>query len=267
MTPVRTNALISESLADTAILRWPHLSDIPQFAHAITTRPWNMAAHRGPDTDQTVSRRRRICEHLGLPFDRLTAPDQIHSPHVLQILSHDIGAGRDGPRTAIKFVDGLVCDLVDVPVIQFSADCPLILVIEPHRRVFGLAHASWRGTVTNITTELIRQMRSCFSVDPKSLLVGIAPCAGPNEYEVGDDVRRIALARQNNGEKYFARRGDRWTFDMRAANVAQLLEAGVDPGHIIVAAESTMADPRFYSHRRDGGETGRFAVIAGFRAS
>ena len=86
----------------------------------------------------------------------------------------------------MRFTDGLICDLPGVTIIQFSADCPLILAIDPTKRVCGTAHASWRGTVTQITVELIWQMRAQFNIDPSKLLVGICPCAGADEYEVGE---------------------------------------------------------------------------------
>jgi len=264
LTAPQSCPLAVENFEDTQLLRWPHLAAAPGFAHAVTTRPWNMAVHRGPQAEQTVARRRRLCEHLGFDFERLTAPNQVHSPHVLRVEPGDVGAGRDGPRTALQFVDGLVCELRGVPLIQFSADCPLIVAVAARRRAFGVAHASWRGIVTCIAVELVGQLQQCFDVAPEDLVVGIAPCAGPTEYEVGDDVRRIALTRLGGAERFFARRGDRWTFDMRAANAAQLLDAGVRPENIVAATESTLSDPRFFSHRRDGPDTGRFALFAGF---
>jgi len=256
--------LIEEPFHDTTLLTFPALREIPGIAHAVTTQPWNMAPHRGPQADHAVERRRMICEHLGLSFERLTVPDQIHSPHVLRILPGDVGAGCDGRHTAIRFVDGLTCDIPDTPVMQLSADCPLVVAIDPTLRAFGTAHASWRGTVTRITEELIRQMSINYGTDPARLVAGICPCAGPGEYEVGQDVLRIALSRLDDAERFFIRQGTKLYFDMRAANVAQLLAAGVRPANIHVADASTMSDPRFFSHRRDGEATGRFGLIAGF---
>jgi YfiH family protein len=165
----------------------------------------------------------------------------------------------------MKFVDGLICDFPNVPVMQFSADCPLILAIEPDRRVFGTAHASWRGTVTQIAAELVRMMRVEFGVDPARLRVAICPCAGAEEYEVGEDVYRIAQARLGDVKRFFTVTQGRRFFDMRLANASQLIASGVAAENILSAGASTMSDERFYSHRRDGAETGRFALIAGFR--
>lgn len=257
--------MLEHTVDDTRLFQFDALHAIPGFRHVVTSKPWNMATHIGPDVDKTLERRRRVCEWAGLSFDRLVAPDQIHSPHVLPITSADAGRGRDGRHTAIRFVDGLVCAETDLPVMQFSADCPLVLVVEPERRVFGTAHASWRGTVAGITSELVRLMRTEFDIDPARLVAAICPCAGPGEYEVGDEVRRIALARLGAGaEAYFPEVAGRLHFDMRGANVRQLVQAGIPQERICVAAESTISDDRFFSYRREGADTGRFVLVAGF---
>ena len=102
---------------------------------------------------------------------------------------------------------------------------------------------------------------------PADLVAAIGPCAGPSEYEVGDEVFRIAKTRLSDADQHFPVHRGKRCFDLRSANVAQLLEAGLRPDQITVARESTMSDERFYSHRREGADTGRFAVIAGFRST
>ena len=265
MIAVASHPLIAEPLEDTNLLHFPAFQGVSSFAHAVTTRPWNMAPYRGPQMELARERRRRVCAHLGLPFERLTAAEQIHSGHVLRVLPSDLGAGRDGCHTAIRFIDGMVCDLPGVPLVMFSADCPLILAVDPERRVFGTAHASWRGTVAKIAVELVRQLTREFGVAPENLLAGICPCAGPARYEVGEDVRRIVLAQLDDADPFFAPTRDRWLFDLRTANTTQLIGAGVRPDRISVASECTIGDEQFFSHRREGADTGRFALFAGFR--
>ncbi|MCZ6682274.1 MAG: polyphenol oxidase family protein [Planctomycetota bacterium] len=260
-------ALSEEPWRDTVLLQFKTLARIDGFSHAITTRPWNMAPHRGPEARRAVERRRLVCQHLGFEFDRLTAPEQIHGPHVLPVAHSDIGAGRLDRADAVRFVDGLVCDIAGVPLLQLSADCPLVLAVDPGRRVVGTAHASWRGTVARVATELIAVMGDRFNCRPGDLVAAICPCAGPERYEVGDDLRRIAIAALPAGDRYFpVGASGRTCFDLRSANVDQLRAAGVREDRICVATECTITDRRFFSHRRDGEGTGRFALIGGFQS-
>ena len=256
--------LLETPVKDGCLFQLPSLAGLAGFRHAITAAPWNMSAHVGPGCEDAETHRRTACDFLGMPFDRLTTVNQIHSNHVLRIDTGDIGRGRHGPETALPFLDGVVCNLADVPVMQFSADCPLIVLVNPDPLVFGMAHASWRGTVAGITTELVKQLEREFDVAPSNLCGGICPCAGPAEYEVGDEVRRIATARLGDGAtRFFQNRDDRLYFDMRTANLTQLEDAGVNLDRIEVANVSTIADERFWSHRRQAKAAGRFALVAG----
>ena len=89
-----------QTCTDLQLLRFRDLDEIAGFAHAVTTRPWNMAPHRGPDSEAAVDRRRRVCEALNFKFDRLTAPQQIHSGHVISIRDGDAGSGAEGNEYA-----------------------------------------------------------------------------------------------------------------------------------------------------------------------
>lgn len=266
MTGARVVELSATPCEAAQLLTFPHLSAVDGFVHAVTTKPWNLAPHRGPEADRAVERRRALCARLGLPFDRLTAPDQIHSGHVLRVQPSDAGAGRFGRDDAVRFVDGLVTDLPGLPLLQLSADCPLVVVVDGARRAFGTAHASWRGTVAGITRTLVRRMRAEFGSDPGALAAAICPCAGPDRYEIGGDVQRIARTMLPEVDGVFPMndRG-RTCFDLRRANVAQLVAEGVRAEQIAIAEPCTMSDPRFYSHRREGAATGRFGLIAAFR--
>jgi len=54
------------------------------------------------------------------------------------------------------------------------------------------------------------------------------------------------------------RRKGRWMFDLPLANRLQLEEEGVDPKRIATSGYCTCCRPDlFFSHRRDGAETGR----------
>lgn len=257
--------LSAESFDDTHLLRFPRLAAFDRLVHVVTMKPWNMAPHRGPQREMAVERRRRICVHLGVPFERLTAPDQIHSHHVLRVEPRDVGAGRDGRDTAIHFVDGLFCSMPETPLIQMSGDCTLILLYDAARHVIGTAHASWRGTVAGVATQLVVRMAAECGCRSADMWAGLAPCAGVERYEVGEDVRRVVRSLLPEADRFLPVRDGRIHFDLKAANHDQLVRAGVHESRIEVAAECTLSDERFYSHRREGQNTGRFALIAALR--
>lgn len=255
------NPMLETTLDDTTLLQFPRLSSDARLVHAITTKPWNMASHRGPDAGRAIERRRRVCEWLGVPFDRLTSPAQVHGGEVVAITDDIVGAGRFGRDDAVPFVDGLVTDRPGVPIINLSADCVLVLAYDPVRRALGSAHASWRGLVAGVVTNLITQMRQSFGCDAANICAGVGPSAGPQRYRVREDVVRVLATRVDHPDRYLVRDGGGVNLDLwRLAN-DQLVGAGVPRAAIETAGLCTMSDARFFSHRRDGHGTGRFTLI------
>lgn len=238
------------------------LESHPGLVHAFTLRGFNLSRRAGPDAESAARRRRRLCDVLGLDFSRLTLPAQVHGDRVFEVDEDRIGAGRYKKTRSVPDADGLVTDRRGVALMALSADCPLILAFDPDRPAIGLAHAGWRGTVAGIAEHLVERMTESFDSRADALLVGIAPSAGPERYEVRDDVLRAAADHGRDYDSFFLRRDGRVFMDLWSANVRQLCGAGVRPDRINVARICTITDERFYSYRRDGPSTGHAALIA-----
>lgn len=261
--------MIETKLDDTTLLQFPRLAAETGLRHCITTTPWNMASHRGPAADLAVARRGRVCEWIGAPFDKLTSPAQVHGGEVVPVTGDIIGAGRFGRDDAVPFVDGLVTESVGVPIINLSADCVLLLAYDPARHAVGSAHASWRGLMAGVASNLISQMQRSFGCDPANIRAGIGPSAGPTRYQVREDVIRVLATRVDVPERYLARDGhdvanaarDRACLNLWQLAADQLVASGVRAGAIETAGLCTMTDERFFSHRREGPQTGRMALF------
>lgn len=257
--------MIEEVHADIRFLQFDRLSCEPGLAHAVTIQPHNYAPHRGPDRDKAIAARRQMCEILDVPFDTLTSPEQVHGGEVLDIQDGDVGCGRDGRDSAVRFVDGLICNRPGVSIILMSADCPLVCAYDPQHLAIGAVHASWRGTMAHASTNLITQMHRVFGSEPSRLLTAIAPSAGPCCYEVSEEVRRIAIGKLSNADACFSSKDGRLMLDLWTANRQQLIDVGVLEENIEVAGLCSICDERFPSHRRQGEGAGRFALLIALR--
>lgn len=252
---------------DPLLLGFKHWAGEPGLVHAITAKPFNLAPHRGPGAERALDNRKHLCTVLDLDFQRLTAASQIHGGDVLRIREDDVGRGRDARNTAIPFVDGLITDCVGVPLISLSADCATIMAFDPVRRALGIVHASWRGTLAGAASNLIRRMRQELGCRPHDVRSGIGPSAGPCCYEVGEDLRRVAATRSIDVDRLIPRRNGRFYFDLPKTLEDQLVQAGVPRQNIEQSNVCTICDERFFSHRRDGPDTGRFGLICALRES
>lgn len=257
--------MIEKMCGEIRLLAFERLSREPGLVHAVTTRPQNYAPHRGVGREDAIRRRQQVCEFLGVSYDRLTSPAQVHGADVLAVDETDIGCGRDGRGSAVTNVDGLVTDRPGVPLILMSADCPLVCVYDRNRRAVGAVHASWKGTVSGAAEHLVHRMQAEFNCRPADLLAGICPSAGPCCYEVGREVQRLARTRLDDADSLFINRDGRLSFDMWNANRRQLIGAGVSAESIELAGLCSICDARFWSHRRDGDNAGRTALVIALR--
>ena len=145
-----------------------------------------------------------------------------------------------------------------------TADCLPVLLVDPERRRVAAAHAGWRGTAAGVAARAVEALVTRGS-RPEDLLAALGPGIGACCYEVGEELRE-AFGAPGAG---FFRPGPngRPHLDVRAANVRQLVEAGLRPEAIHHVADCTRCRADLYhSYRRDGKAAGRMISFVGFAA-
>jgi copper oxidase (laccase) domain-containing protein len=158
----------------------------------------------------------------GMPF---TLAEQIHGNVVAKV-----DAPTAGP---VAGVDGLVTNRLGLCVAIYVADCAAVYLADREVQAIGLVHAGRKGTELGIVTKAIAMMRKAFGTDPGNLVVQVAPCIRPPNYEV----------------------------DFAAQIVRQAREAGVRD--IFDCGTCTASNPdKYYSYRRERGRTGRLLALA-----
>ena len=169
---------------------------------------------------------------------------------------------------SISFVgegDGMVTNIVSLGLMVRGADCPLILAVDPDGEAVGVAHASWRGTVGRIASKLISTLVDRFRVEAGNVIACICPSAGPCCYEVGPEVRDVAIEGiGQRAEQFFLNRDGKLHFDLWAANRDELTQAGLRPENIHHSGLCTICNnDRFPSYRAEGSSAGRFIAVVG----
>lgn len=244
---------------DRRYLRFSTLAAVPGLAHAFSTRPHDVSARADEQATMRALRRARMARDLGFDPARLTHTIQVHRTTIAIVDEPCMGR-------AIDDCDGLITSLARTPLMTFSADCPLVLAVDPVRRVVGMVHASWRCTVAEMSAKLVALMHERFGCDTRAIHAGVGPSAGPESYEVGRDVIEASLHLPGRDRIVIARSG-RTYFDLWEANRLQLIHAGVPAEQIEIAGIDTMqATDRLYSFRREGAGCGHFGLMAGIVA-
>jgi hypothetical protein len=188
--------------------------------------------------------RDRLAALADIARGRFAQGRQVHGTHVRALTEppdpHEEPAPADGQATSVPGVAPIV----------LVADClPIALAADG---AVAMLHAGWRGLAGGVVEAGVRAVRELGGSG--DVVVAIGPGAGGCCYEVGEEVH-AAFAAYGDA----VRRGR--NLDLKAIAARELRAAGAAEVHD--AGICTMcADPGlFYSHRRDGGVTGRQAGV------
>ncbi len=248
-------------------LRYFHfdLYRLPGLVHAVFTRrggvspaPWislNLGGLSGDKKENVVENRRRIFEAVGRPVESIYDAWQVHGTNVVCM---------DRPRPldeAHVKADAILTDNPQVTLFMRFADCVPVFLFDPVRRVVGLAHAGWQGTVKQIARVTVERMSAEYGSHPGDILAVIGPSIGPDHYEIGPDVAgQVKAAFADDAGQFLSERNGKTFFDLWKTNQVILEYAGIK--HLQVAGQCTACHTEdWYSHRAEQGKTGRFGAL------
>ncbi len=214
----------------------------------------NMSLSNG-DTQYSLRNRRNFLAGTGINYEHAVAVKQSHSGLVHYADYLDRGRGADAYATAVPDADALVTDKRHVPLVILTADCLSIFLYDAKTPAIGLVHAGWKGTREGITLNAVQCMQHYCGSKPGDISVFFGPALRKCCYEVGDEFRDF-FPHELTGKD------GRLYFDIAAANKKQLLDAGIERGHIRDCGVCTGCNPEeYFSYRKQGRECGRFLSV------
>ncbi len=165
--------------------------------------------------------------NIGLAHKKFVTAQQVHGNNVVRVDSNS--------TSPIPNCDGLLTNDPNIALGIYTADCGAIYLADPEHRAIGLLHSGKKGTELDILTVAIEKMTTEFGSDPAQIIVQLAPCIRPPNYEV-DFAGQIA---------------------------AQATAAAVS--HYTDCGKCTAADlETYYSYRAELGKTGRLLAVHGY---
>jgi YfiH family protein len=201
------------------------------------------------DEDNVRQNRDRIKAILNIRV--LVSCRQVHSDRVAVI------AEKPATDIVVNGHDALITDRTGIGLMIQHADCQAILLHDPIKRVVGIIHAGWRGSIANIAPKTVQAMQKSYGCDPADLRAAISPSLGPCCAEFVNYQQELPAA-------FYRYQIRPHYFDFWAISRDQLHRAGVRTGNIAVANQCTVCNPDFFSFRRDR-ITGRCASVVGIR--
>ena len=229
----------------------------------------NIGFSRPDDPAAVLENRQRIARELGFSLNDVVVAAQVHGADVTCVKAEHRGRGAFGANTVLPAADALITAEPGMVLWAGFADCTPLLFIDPVHRAVGVAHAGWQGTLANIAGETVAAMVENFDSQPAELLAVIGPAIGPCCYEVDQPViaQTEEIFGEQTGEVLLRALGrERPHLDLWRANRLLLEGAGLHEERIVSTELCTAChSDMFFSHRREHGQTGRFAALIGIR--
>lgn len=266
------------------------LSKVTWLVHGFSTRGGGVSKQDGQrvlnlgftewDSRENVrENRRRLQAAVGAEEMKLAPVLQFHSDSIVRF--------EKAPSEPAR-ADASITNKAGLLLAIQTADCVPILLVDPRTRAVGAVHAGWRGTLARIVEKSIGRMQMEFGSKPEELLAAVGPAIGGCCYEVGTEVAAAFSGQFANAAEFFdeLRTGDepnplQWLnmmppghqpppkkvlLDLRKANRAQLLNAGVAEKNIFVSDLCTGCQrDLLFSYRKEGAQSGRMMAVVGIR--
>ena len=243
--------------------------DHPELIHGVFTRrggvsqgDWrslNVGATVGDDPANVRENRRRLFRALDRKPDSVFEVWQVHSADVVVV---------NEPRGEAPIVkaDALITNKPDVTLLMRFADCVPILIFDPVRRAIGMAHAGWLGTTRKLAAELVKAMQREYGSRPSDMRAAIGPSIAAHHYAVGPEVEQAVRASfGTKADRHLQKIDGNIHLDLWSANRALMEGEGVRQIEVSGLCSACALDD-WYSHRGQGGKTGRFGVAMALRS-
>lgn len=205
----------------------------------------NLGTHVGDIATSVVTNRQSLVEQAGLP----QMPVWLEQVHGTRVLHLDGKTVSDVQADAVySRVSGQVCAVM-------TADCLPVLFCSSAGDEVAAAHAGWRGLCAGVLEQTLAQ----FNADPSSIIAWLGPAIGPQQFEVGEEVKQAFIQIDAQFSAAFTPSGSKYLADIYLLARLRLQAAGI---HAIYGGDRCTVTEKqhFFSYRRDG-ITGRMASL------
>ena len=185
---------------------------------------------------------------LPLEFDLPAEPiwlKQVHGKQVIRL-----------PALPEQEADAAITTQAQTLCVVKTADCLPILVTHQAGKEVAAIHAGWRGLAAGVIEATFAQVQS----DPSEYMAWIGPAISQAHFEVGPEVRETFLNLHPEFEPAFVQ-NQRAHYQADLAWMAEQILHQIGVKQVYQSGVCTYSDRRFYSYRRDQGQTGRMANL------
>jgi len=270
-------------------LTFQSLDSLDFITHGFSTRhggispgiysTMNLTFSSSDDPENIKENYRRFCAALEIDINSLVFASQTHTNNVIAVSAKDRGKGILRPKDW-ENVDGLITDSPGAFLVTLYADCIPLFFADPVKKVIGLSHAGWKGTLNGIASNTIQMMKSEFVCNPKDIIAAIGPGIEMKCYEVDNKVANeffklpesiiencIIKTNITSCSKDLENdESNKFLIDLPLINKNFMISEGLSPENIEMSGFCTKCNSELlFSHRATKGKRGGMAAIMGIK--
>jgi YfiH family protein len=222
----------------------PIFRHFPHLMHGFSTKA------AGPLGNQEfLHRDSRLISFLspfGISLDDCVAMNQVQGAHIEVVNKGD-------RRKIIPETDGLITRATNVVLLVKTSDCQPVSFYDPVRKIVGIAHLGWRGTLACLGSKMVQIMVKLGS-RAEDIVVGVGPSIHVCCYDISKDPARAEKFRDvfPQGKNIVIEKDHGIFLDIQEALREQLCEVGVQNKKIEVSSICTYDHvDEFYSARAE----------------
>lgn len=206
----------------------------------------NLGDHVNDLPDNVLKNRALLREYAQLPQEPAWL-EQVHSTDVVTLNGQPLTNNR--ADAAYSTMTNQICTVM-------TADCLPVLFCSVAGDEVAAAHAGWRGLCDGVLEKTVKH----FVTPTHHIMAWLGPAIGPEQFEVGDDVRQAFLQHDSNADSAFkAYKSGKYLADIYQLARQRLTALGIT--QIYGGDFCTFTDSeQFFSYRRDR-ITGRMASL------
>ena len=203
-----------------------------------------------------------LCEEIGLDYKNIIKANQAHTDNIVIVDK----TNKDRIDTE-EHSDGLITNKKNVILATTNADCILLLMFDPKKKVIANIHSGWRGTLQRISVKAVKKMMKEFGCNPRDIIVCICPSIRKCHFQVDSDVYEMFYNEFKDLEQINEiiqkdEKKEKWYIDTVLINKTILKDEGILEENIEDSGICSVCNKdKIHSYRAEGPEYGLSTAI------
>lgn len=133
----------------------------------------------------------RICDVTGINYNGLIKPIQDNLDKIKCVKNKINSDNPDINLDEYRYIDALITNKSGIALSTTSADCVLVLMYDPVKRVVANIHSGWRGTIKRISEKVLSKMKKEYGCNAENIVCCITPSIRKCHFEVDEDIKML----------------------------------------------------------------------------